>query len=162
MTRISRDGLVRELCGPGRAGHLGRPNEPQAAWDPDELSHQTPACAGTACAGTEPDPFCQACAPADIAALAWVHLILASSLGGTPISLIHRRVVDSRWPPPTARPASTIMVPPPTITALVIRVATWNWGPLLRSSSSLIASSFARNLVITVIGRMVPEIILSG
>jgi hypothetical protein len=58
------------------------------------------------------------------------------------------------------------MVPPPTITALVIRVAAWNCGPLLRSSPSLIASSFARNLarnlVITVIGRMVPEIILSG
>jgi hypothetical protein len=157
MTRISRDGPARERCGPGRAGHLGRPNEPQTAWHPDELSHQTPACAGT-----EPDPFCQACAPADIAALAWVHFILASSLGGTLISLTHRRVADSRWPPPMARPASTIMVPPPTITALVIRVAAWNCGPLLRSSPSLIASSFARNLVITVIGRMVPEIILSG
>ena len=34
-------------------------------------------------------PFCQAAAPAAIAALAWVHFSLASSLGGTSISLMH-------------------------------------------------------------------------
>jgi hypothetical protein len=39
-------------------------------------------------AGVAGDPLCQAAAPAATAALAWLHLSLASSLGGTSISLI--------------------------------------------------------------------------
>ncbi len=60
----------------------------------------------------------QAAAPAAIAALAWVHFSLASSLGDTSMSLIHWRVADSRCPPPMARPVSAINVPAPTITEL--------------------------------------------
>jgi hypothetical protein len=44
----------------------------------------------------------------------------------------------------------------------MIRGAARNCGPLLPFSPSLITSSFARNLTITVIGRMATEIILSG
>ena len=67
------------------------PNEPEVARDPAGLSPQASACTGTTWF-----PFCQACAPALIAALAWVHLILASSLGATSISLTHRRVAAAR------------------------------------------------------------------
>ena len=37
-------------------------------------------------------PFCHAAAPAAAAVLAWAHLILACSLGGTSICWIHRHV----------------------------------------------------------------------
>src|SRR5580704_4952085 len=98
------------------------------------------ACAGPAayplarldCEGCA--PFCQAAVPAAIAARAWVHFSLASSLGGTSISLIHWRVDASRCPPPMARPVRTISVPVPTIAALVISGADLNCGPFLRVS----------------------------
>src|SRR5271169_5429340 len=59
-------------------------------------------------------PFCQAAAPAAAAVLACAHLILACSLGGTSISLIHRRVAETRCEPPTAMPARAIRAPAPT------------------------------------------------
>ena len=88
-------------------------------------------------AGEDWVPFCQAVAPADIAARACVHFSRASSLGGTSISLIHWRVADSRYPPPTARPAKAISVPPQTIAALVISGAVLNCGPFVRFSPLL-------------------------
>src|SRR6516164_383870 len=101
-------------AGRTRAGFSGGPNEPEVARHPAGLSRRQ-ASPG---AGTAGFPFCQACAPALIAALAWVHLSLASSLGATSISLTHCRVAVSRWAPPTASPARTIAVPVPTIAAL--------------------------------------------
>jgi hypothetical protein len=108
------------------------------------------------------EPFCQADAPAETADLAWAHFSLASSLGGTSISLAQRRVAATRWPPPTARPAMTIRVPAPTMLALVISGAAWNCGPLLRLSLLFMTPSLIRDLINTVVGRMAPEIIRTG
>lgn len=68
------------------------------------------------------------------------------------------------WPSQEAERAGGCLRswPPPTIAVLVIRGAARNCGPLLWSSPLLIASSFARNLITTVIGRMATEVILSG
>src|SRR5271165_4105695 len=77
-------------------------------------------------------PFCQAAAPAAAAVLACAHLILACSLGGTSISLIHRRVAETRCEPPTAMPARAIRAPAPTNAPPVTS------GPVLSSGQLLL------------------------
>jgi hypothetical protein len=76
-------------------------------------------------------PFCQAAVPAATAVLAWAHFCLASSLGGTSISLTHWRMAVSRCVLPKASPARATKVPTPTSAALVIRGPALNCGPLL-------------------------------
>jgi hypothetical protein len=81
-------------------------------------------------AGVVEDPFCQASAAALAAALACAHLNFASWLGGTSISLIHRRVADTRYELPMARPAKVINMPAPTSAPLIMN------GPLLISGAA--------------------------
>ena len=107
-------------------------------------------------------PSCQAVAPAAIAARACVHFSRASSLGGTSISLIHWRVADIRYPPPTARPTKAISVPPPTIAALVISGAVLNCGPFVRFSPLLMDPSFGVQPDTTVVSQVKPGIIRAG
>lgn len=108
------------------------------------------------------DPFCQAEAPAATAALVWAHFSLASSLGGTSISLTHRRVAHTRCPLPTARPARTIKVPVPTMTALVISAPALICGPLLRFSLLPMAPSLFRDVITTVVSQIASGIIRTG
>src|SRR5580658_3120933 len=75
-------------------------------------------------------PFCQAAAPAAAAVLACAHLIFASSLGGTSISRIHRRVAETTCVPPTAKPASAIRAPAPISDPPVISRPDLNVGRL--------------------------------